>query len=204
MQPISNDEQESPEDHAQETPQDEAGEFTINPDQIESAIKQKLESKQVSALNRILDAGNKLIFGQDTHSQILGDLTDDDDTKLSQELGEGAANLAVLMFKKSGGTMPQELIVPAGVILLARVCEFLSRTGHPVTDDMFDEATHIFNTKLSQLADPNYQGKVQQAMGQDEQEQQMPQDQGQATQPGMMQQSGQAMQQGQSQGLLRG
>lgn len=204
MQPISNDEQESPEEHAQETPQDEAGEFTINPDQVESAIKDKLESKQVSALNRILDAGNKLIFGKDTHYQILEDLTDEDDTKLSQELGEGAANLAVVMFQKSGGTMPQELIVPAGVILLARVCEFLSRTGHPVTDDMFDESTHVFNTKLSQLADPDYQGKVQQAMGQDEQEQQMPQDQGQEMQPGMMQQPGQPMQQGKPQGLLRG
>jgi len=204
MQPISNDEQESPEEHAKETPQDESGEFTINPDQVESAIKQKLESKQVSALNRILDAGNKLIFGKDTHYQILEDLTDDDDTKLSQELGEGAANLAVVMFQKSGGTMPQELIVPAGVILLARVCEFLSRTGHPVTDDMFDESTHVFNTKLSQLADPDYQGKVQQAMGQDEQEQQMPQDQGQEMQHGMMQQQGQPMQQGQPQGLLRG
>lgn len=202
MQPISNDEQESPEEHAQETPQDEAGEFTINPDQVESAIKEKLDNKQVSALNRILDAGNKLIFGKDTHYQILEDLTDEDDTKLSQELGEGAANLAVVMFQKSGGTMPQELIVPAGVILLARVCEFLSRTGHPVTDDMFDESTHVFNTKLSQLADPDYQGKVQQAMGQDEQEQQMPQDQ--EMQQGMMQQPGQPMQQGQPQGLLRG
>jgi len=95
------------------------------------------------------------------------------------------------------------LIVPAGVILLARVCEFLSRSGHPITDDMFDEATHVFNTKLSQLADPNYQDKVQQAMGQDEQEQpdqsqQMVPDQNQPMQPGMMQQ------QGQPQGLLRG
>jgi len=198
MQPILKDEQESPSEHAQETPQDEKGEFTINPDQVESGIKKKLDSKQVSALNRILDAGNKLIFGKDTHYQILEDLTDDDDTQLSRELGEGAANLAVVMFQKSGGTIPQELIVPAGVILLARVCEFLSRSGHPVTDDMFDEATHVFNTKLSQLADPNYQGKVQQAMGQDEQEQPTQPDQNQPMQPGMMQQ------QGQPQGLLRG
>ena len=203
MQTPMRDEQESPAEHAQETPQSESGEFTINPDQIESGIKQKLDGKKLSALNRILDAGNKLIFGKDTHYQILEDLTDDDDTQLSRELGEGAANLAVLMFKKSGGTMPQELIVPAGVILLARVCEFLSRSGHPITDDMFDEATHVFNTKLSQLADPNYQDKVQQAMGQDEQEQpdqsqQMVPDQNQPMQPGMMQQ------QGQPQGLLRG
>ena len=124
MQTPMRDEQESPAEHAQETPQSESGEFTINPDQIESGIKQKLDGKKLSALNRILDAGNKLIFGKDTHYQILEDLTDDDDTQLSRELGEGAANLAVLMFKKSGGTMPQELIVPAGVILLARVCEF--------------------------------------------------------------------------------
>ena len=94
--------------------------------------------------------------------------------------------------------MPQELIVPAGVILLARVCEFLSRSGHPVTDDMFDEATHVFNTKLSQLADPNYQGKVQQAMGQDEQEQPTQPDQSQSIQQGSQQTAQQP------QGLLRG
>lgn len=202
MQPILKDDQESPAENAQETPQDEAGEFTINPDQVESSIKQKLDDKQVSALNRILDAGNKLIFGKDTHYQILEDLTDDDDTKLSQELGEGAANLAIVMFQKSGGTMPQELIVPAGVILLARVCEFLSRSGHPVTDDMFDEATHVFNTKLSQLADPDYQGKVQQAMGHDEQEQPGQDQQEQPMQQEMMPQDQQTAQQ--PQGLLRG
>lgn len=150
------------------------GDFTINSDEIESAIKEQLDGRQVKGLNAILDAGNKLLFSKDTHYDIMQGLTDDDDTQLADELGKGGISLAMVLYEKSGGTMPQELIIPAGVILLARVAEFLKQTGHKINDEIFHDAVMMFQSGLSQQADPEYHNKIKQAMG-DQGEQ--PQDQ---------------------------
>jgi len=167
----------------------ESGEFTINSDQIEEGIKKQLDQNQIKALNRILDAGNTLLFSKDTHNQIMQGLNDDDDTKLADELGKGGISIANVLFEKSGGTMPQELIIPAGVILLARVAEFLKQTGHRINDEIFHDAVMMFQSGLSQQADPSYHDKVKQAMN--EGGQQMPQDQtAQPAMPQQMQQPG--------------
>lgn len=144
--------------------ENEAGEFTINADQIQSGIKDQLDEKQNKALIRILDAGNKLLFGKDTHYDVMEGLTDDDDTQLADELGKGGISIANLLFQKSGGTMPQELIIPAGVILMARVAEFLNQTGHKINDDIFHDAVVMFDSGLKQSADPKYKDMVDQVM----------------------------------------
>jgi hypothetical protein len=144
--------------------ENEAGEFTINADQIQSGIKDQLDEKQNKALIRILDAGNKLLFGKDTHYDVMEGLTDDDDTQLADELGKGGIAIANLLFQKSGGTMPQELIIPAGVILMARVAEFLNQTGHKINDDIFHNAVVMFDSGLKQSVDPKYKDMVDQAL----------------------------------------
>lgn len=138
--------------------------FTIDSDQIESAIKEQLDNDQKTALNRILEAGNQLLFSKDTHYEVMEGLTDEDDTQLADELGKGGISLAMLLFEKSGGTMPQELIIPAGVVLLARVSEFLKQTGHKIDDEIVSKAVEMFRDGLSQKADPTYHDKIKQAM----------------------------------------
>jgi len=144
----------------------ESGEFTINSDQIEEGIKKQLDQNQIKALNRILDAGNTLLFSKETHDQIMQGLNDDDDTKLADELGKGGISIANVLFEKSGGTMPQELIIPAGVILLARVAEFLKQTGHRINDEIFHEAVMTFNLGLMQQTDPEFHDRVKALMDQ--------------------------------------
>lgn len=175
MQPAQNQEESSEGNIPEEQ---ESGEFTIDSDQIEAGIKKQFDESQIKALNRILDAGNKLIFSKDTHNQIMQGLNDDDDTKLADELGKGGISLAIMLYEKSGGTMPQELIIPAGVILLARVAEFLKQTGHRINDEIFHDAVTMFQSGLSQRADPTYHDKVKQAMNYSDQ--QMTQDQSNA------------------------
>lgn len=150
--------------------------FTIDSDQIESAIKEQLDNDQKTALNRILEAGNQLLFSKDTHYEVMEGLTDEDDTQLADELGKGGISLAMLLFEKSGGTMPQELIIPAGVVLLARVSEFLKQTGHKINDEIFNDAVMMFQSGLSQSVDPEYGNKIKQAMADgDSMSQQQPQ-----------------------------
>jgi len=157
----------------------ESGEFTVNPDQVEEGIRKQLNTKQNSDLSKIVDAGNQLLFGKNTHYDVMNGLTDNDDTQLADELGKGAISLASMLFKKSGGTMPQELIIPAGVILLARVSEFLYKSGHKINDEIFHNAVVMFDSGLKQSVDPTYKDKIQQAMGnsgaQDQQQAPQPQ-----------------------------
>lgn len=157
--------------------------FTVNPDHVESGIRKQLDDKQNNSLSKIVDAGNQLLFGKDTHYDVMNGLTDDDDTKLADELGKGAISLMSMLFKKSGGTMPQELIIPAGVILLARVSEFLHKTGHKINDEIFHNAVVMFDSGLKQSVDPTYKDKVQQAMGDGGGDQQQPQLQPETQQP---------------------
>lgn len=191
-EPVNDDQMESTE--PEHSGDESGGDFTINSDEIESAIKEQLDGRQTKALNAILDAGNKLLFSKDTHYDIMQGLTDDDDTQLADELGKGGISLAMVLYEKSGGTMPQELIIPAGVILLARVAEFLKQTGHKINDEIFHDAVMMFQSGLSQQADPEYHNKIKQAMG--DQGQQPEQDNSQQPmqpQQPMMQQQSQPM-----------
>lgn len=140
--------------------------FTIDSDQIESAIKEQLDNDQKTALNRILEAGNQLLFSKDTHYEVMEGLTDDDDTRLADELGKGGISLAMLLFEKSGGTMPQELIIPAGVVLLARVSEFLKQTGHKINDEIFSKAVEMFHLGFMQKINPEFHKRVMELMAQ--------------------------------------
>lgn len=150
--------------------------FTIDSDQIQQAIKEQLDDKQNKALVRILDAGNKLLFGKDTHYDVMEGLADDDDTKLADELGKGGISIATMLFQKSGGTMPQELIIPAGVILMARVAEFLNQTGHKINDDIFHNSVVMFDSGLKQSVDPKYKDMVDQALSDSGAQEQDPQE----------------------------
>lgn len=156
--------------------ENESGDFTINADQIQSGIKDQLDEKQNKALIRILDAGNKLLFGKETHYDVMEGLTDNDDTQLADELGKGGIAIANLLFQKSGGTMPQELIIPAGVILMARVAEFLNQIGHKINDDIFHNAVVMFDSGLKQSVDPKYKDMVDQAMSDSGAQEQTPQE----------------------------
>ena len=66
------------------------------PDQIGGRNKKQLDQNQIKALNRILDAGNTLLFSKETHNQIMQGLNDDDDTKLADELGKGGILLSII------------------------------------------------------------------------------------------------------------
>lgn len=149
--------------------------FTIDPNMLESNFKEQMTDEQVSGFDRVLDKGNELIFGKDTHYQLLDGIESDPD--VPGTLGKGAFNLMMMLYQGGGNTMPPELILPAGTILLARTCEFLNKSGlAPVTDDDYEKAMHIFTVMLHSL-DPNFNDRMSQSLGQGEQQPQ-PQPQG--------------------------
>ena len=138
--------------------------FTIDANQIEDTIKDHIEPKQISALDRVVKAGHELMFGKDTHNKIMDGLEGSQD--IGGDLGSGAANLLLLLFKQSGNTIPGEIIIPVGIILLARAGEFFKESGIPITDDDFEEAVHTFSTMTMMKLNPEFKAKMEQYSGQ--------------------------------------
>lgn len=152
----------------QQQPGESQGGFSINATQIEDAIKEHIEPKQVSALDRVVKAGHELMFGKDTHNKIMDGLEGSQD--IGGDLGSGAASMMLLLFKQSGNTIPGDVIIPAGVILLARAGEFFKESGIPITDEDFEEAVHTFSTITMNKLDPEFQRKVAGYNGSQEQQ----------------------------------
>lgn len=144
--------------------------FTIDPGQIEQGIKEQMKPDQVKNLDRVLTEGNKLLFGKDTHYQLMDGIKDSQD--IPGDLGNGAFALLMMLYKGGGYTMPPELMLPTGAILLARACDFISKSGMaPVTEDDYEEAMHIFTTKLYSTLDPKFKERMDQSLGQPQQPQ---------------------------------
>lgn len=138
---------------------DEGSAFTINSDQIEAGLKDQMDKTQSSNLDRVLSEGNKLLFGKDTHYQLMDALQGSAD--ISGDLGNGAFNMMGMLLKSSGNSIPGDVILPAGVILLARAAEFLNESGIAnVTDDDYENAAHIFSVKIMNAYDPDFQEKM--------------------------------------------
>lgn len=156
-----------PDDKADESMLDNTQDqtFSIDPGQIEQGIKEQMKPEEVKNLDRVLDEGNKLLFGKDTHYQLMDGLKDSQD--IPGDLGNGAFTLLMMLYKGGGYTMPPELMMPTGVILLSRACAFLSQSGMiPVTDDDYEEAMHVYTVKLHSTLDPSFKQRMDQSLGQ--------------------------------------
>lgn len=117
----------------------------INSEVFEKHIKEKLDPSQHEALDRIVTAGMKVMFGKDTHNLMIEQLDGEGD--MVQKTAEGVTKLMVLLFQQSNSTMPMDLIIPAASILLAKVYDFLEQSGDPVSEDELAQSLKLM-TKL--------------------------------------------------------
>lgn len=167
--------------------------FTINAQEIEDAIEQHMDEKQRKNLDRVLDTGHELLFGKETHYKMMDGMEDSKD--IAKDIGEGTFHLMMILYKESNETLPGDIIIPAGIILLANTAEFVAQSGVPITDDDFEEAAHTFTTLTMNTLDPSFRDRVKQQMPNDmgaANMQQMPNNMQQQDQqpPPLMQQGG--------------
>lgn len=176
--------QQEPEMPGEETQGMNSGGLSFDSSQIEQGIKEQLDEGQKPKLDKILKVGNKILFGKNTHYQILDGMEGMEGEQLSATMAEGALGLTNILFEKSGRTLPPDLIPSAATILMARTSEFLNKSGMAnVTDDVFEQAMHIYSVKLMDANDPEFSKKVR---GGQQPEQPMQQE----PQPAMPQQGG--------------
>ena len=97
----------------------------LSPDEIQKQMKIPPELQR--PYDRLVLAGMKVMFGQDSHQIMLKQLQKPG--PISQKLGEGIGALVVMMFKESNGNLPPQVLIPAGVTLLLHAADFIKRSG---------------------------------------------------------------------------
>jgi len=134
-------------------PQDPGGQLPPpNPDILSPVVKkhipaleqmqQMLTGKMGDAYDRVLTAGMKMLYSPQT-ADVLHKLIFDEKIPLPNKLGEGVANLLVMMDNQGNGTIPKEVLVPVGVALLFEATDYLFECGINATDDDLGEALEL-------------------------------------------------------------
>jgi hypothetical protein len=100
-------------------------EFNGTPQEIGEQIAKAVPPEMQEAFARVVKAGMKVMFSEETHDMMMEQLAADGD--MEQVLGEGIAGLMLLLFQKSNKTMPPEVLVPAGIYLLSEAADFTEK-----------------------------------------------------------------------------
>jgi hypothetical protein len=115
----------------------------MTPNKVASQLADSIPKEFQEAFARVVQAGMKVMFSEQTHSLMVEQLQAEGD--IAQNIGKGVASLMGLLFEKSNGTMPQEVMIPAGIYLIAKGSEFIEQiAGQEVTPDVIAEATDVF------------------------------------------------------------
>ena len=107
-----------------------------------------LDAKQGSQLDRIVLAGKKVMFSKQSHQMMLKEL--EGPGTIAQKLGQGVAGLMALLWQESKQSLPPQLLIPAGMVLVAVAGDFLRQAGEPVTDQDIGGGIEALVTALLQ------------------------------------------------------
>lgn len=109
-----------------------------------AALRKKMEvpGPLGEQLDKVVLAGMKIMFDQKTHHLMAQELDRDGDT--AEKLGMGVAGLMGLLMEQSQRSIPPQLLIPAGVVLMGHAADFVRKSGDDVTDEEFGEAVEVF------------------------------------------------------------
>jgi len=91
-----------------------------------------LSGNQGAQLDRIVLAGRKVMFSPQSHKLFLDQLNGPG--TLAQKMGQGVAGLMGLLWQESKQSLPPQLLIPAGMVLVSVAADFLRKGGMDVTD----------------------------------------------------------------------
>jgi hypothetical protein len=114
--------------------------LTITPQSV--LEKLTLTPKQAPQLQRIVAAGMKVMFSEKTRDIVKQELRKSDD--IAMVVGQSVAGLMGILLKESNNALPLDLLIPAGLVLVAHAAEFVEKIGLPITDVDVGNATEIF------------------------------------------------------------
>lgn len=124
---------------------------SARPKDIASATADNIPKQFQEAFSRVVKAGMKVMFSDETHELMLDQLEGEGD--LAEKVGSAVAGMMIMLYEKSNGTMPGEVIIPAATYLLAQGADFLEQvTGEELTPDIIADASEVMIRQLMQAA----------------------------------------------------
>ncbi len=116
----------------------------LSPEAIEA--KMHLTGKQPEQLKRIVLAGMKVMFDKSTHKLMLDQLNGPG--TIAQKIGQGVAGLLAMLWQESKQSLPPQLLIPAGMVLVAHAAKFLRDSGQDISDQDIGQAIEAMTTAL--------------------------------------------------------
>lgn len=80
-----------------------------------------------NAFDRVTTAGMKVLYDPSTQSEVKAHLAGQGD--MGTKLGQGISIVMLHMFKQSNGTIPPNVMPPAGIYLIVEFADFLEKSG---------------------------------------------------------------------------
>ena len=119
----------------------------LTPENVQATIEMPPELQE--AYDRIVLAGMKVLFNEGTNRELLKRI--EGPGPIGIRLGKGMATLMLLLFKQSNETMPPNVMIPAGIYLLAQAADFLKRSEVEEIDneDIGDAMVEYINTLIT-------------------------------------------------------
>lgn len=110
----------------------------------------KVPAGREGQLDALVTAGRKLMFGEALDQDVQQLLK----TKgpVGEAIGQGVLGLLGIIFDKSNGSVPQDLLIPAGVLLVPEAAEYIRDLGRKVSPDEEAEGTAVFVELLLEKA----------------------------------------------------
>ena len=95
-------------------------------DQMQAKVEQSVKPEDMPAFKRVVAAGMKVMFSEQTHQLMLKELQGQGD--MATKLAQGITGLMLILYKESKG-MPPQVLMPAGAWLLLEAARFIERAG---------------------------------------------------------------------------
>jgi hypothetical protein len=109
-----------------------------------------LQPGQREPLERIVAAGKKVLYSEQTHATVMERLNGKE--PLPQTIGSGVAGILTMLVSEAQGALPNELLVPAGLVLVAEAADFLRQTGQQVSDADIGNAIQVMVGEILRAA----------------------------------------------------
>lgn len=90
------------------------------------------------AFQQIVEAGKQILYGPDTRQAVTEFLMTD--APIEERLGNGIANLVILIDNRANGNLPKEALIPAGTVLLFDAADVLRQSGESISVDQIGKA----------------------------------------------------------------
>jgi hypothetical protein len=148
-------------------PASDAPKLTITPKTLQA--KMHLSPQQTQQLQRIVIAGMKVMFSPQTRGLLQKALAGDG--PIAQKIGLGVAGLLGILMQESQNSIPRQLLVPAGMLLVVHAVEFLDKSGAGAGDQDVSQAIQVMTQAIlhahgvdsNKLAAIGASGKIPQA-----------------------------------------